>query len=65
MSRSTSRSFDIKLDQISEFYQAFNIRAVQVYESSKMIAGNFLIFGGGHALHENSKCYFFLKAHNI
>ena len=29
-SRSMSRSFDIKLDKISEFYQAFNICAVQL-----------------------------------
>ena len=35
-----SRSFDIKLGKIGEFYQAFNICAVQVYESSKMIADN-------------------------
>ena len=35
-----SRSFDIKLDKISEFYQAFNICAVSG-ESSKMIADNF------------------------
>ena len=37
-----SRSFDIKLGKIGEFYQAFNICAVQVYiyESSKMIAAN-------------------------
>ena len=39
--RSMSRSFDINLDKISEFYQAFNICAVQVFESSKMIADNF------------------------
>ena len=31
-----SRSFDIKLGKIGEFYQAFNICA----ESSKMIADN-------------------------
>ena len=36
-----SRSFDIKLDKISEFYQAFNIWAAQAYEYSKMIADNF------------------------
>ena len=27
-----SRSFDIILDKLSEFYQAFNICAVQVYD---------------------------------
>ena len=36
-----SRSFDITLNKIDAFYQAFNICAVQVYESSKMIADNF------------------------
>ena len=35
-----SRSFDIKLDQIRESYQEFNICAVHVYESSKMIGDN-------------------------
>ena len=35
-----SRSFDIKLDKIREFYQVFNISAVHVYESSKMIGDN-------------------------
>ena len=35
-----SRSFDIKFDKILEFYQVFNICAVHVYESSKMIADN-------------------------
>ena len=33
------RSFDIQLDKISEFYQAFDI--AQCSESSKMIAENF------------------------
>ena len=36
-----SRSFNNTLDNICEFYQAFNICAVQVYESSKMSADNF------------------------
>ena len=35
-----SRSFDIKLDKIRELYQVFNICAVHVYESSKMIGDN-------------------------
>ena len=35
-----SRSFDIKLDKIRKFYQVFNICAVHVYESSKMIGDN-------------------------
>ena len=35
-----SRSFDIKLDQIHEFYHVFNIFAVHEYESSKMIGYN-------------------------
>ena len=43
-------SFGIKFDKISEFYQAFNIRALQVFESFKMIADNFYICGKGHAL---------------
>ena len=44
-----SRSFDIKLDKISEFYQTFNISAVHF----KMIADKcFLICSEGHALHE-------------
>ena len=33
-----ARSFDIELDQISEFYQTFNTRDVHF----KMIADNFL-----------------------
>ena len=33
-----SRSFDIKLEKIREFYQVFNICAV--HESSKMIGDN-------------------------
>ena len=44
-----SRSFDIKLEKIGEFYQAFNSCAVQVYQSSKMIADNVQIRGEGHA----------------
>ena len=35
-----SRSFYIKLDKIRESYQVFNICAVHVYESSKMIGDN-------------------------
>ena len=35
-----SRSFDIKLDKIREYYQVFNICAGHVYESSKMIGDN-------------------------
>ena len=35
-----SRSFDIKLDKIREFYQVFTICAVHAYESSKMIGDN-------------------------
>ena len=34
-----SRSFDIKLDKIREFYKCL-ICAVHVYESSKMIGDN-------------------------
>ena len=34
-----SRSFDIKLDKISKFYQTFNMCAVHI----NMIAENFLI----------------------
>ena len=47
-----SRSFDIKLDKIHEFFQVFNICAVDVYESSKMIGDNIYIPGEGHALYE-------------
>ena len=35
-----SRSLDIKLDKVREFYHVFNICAVHVYESSKMIGDN-------------------------
>ena len=35
-----SRSFDIKLDKIREFYQVFNICAVHVHEYSKIIGDN-------------------------
>ena len=47
-----ARSFDIKLDKIREFYQVFNLCAVHVYESSKMIGDNIWIPGEGHALYE-------------
>ena len=43
-----SRSFDTKLDKMSTVYQAFSICALQVCESSKIIADNFLICGKGN-----------------
>ena len=45
---SMSRSFDIKLDKIREFYQTFNICWVHF----KMIADKCLTCSEGHALYE-------------
>ena len=44
-----SRSFYIKLDKISEFYQTFNMCAVHF----KLVLTTFLICSEGHALYEN------------